>query len=60
MEYLVGQYQFTCPLHSSLQVGLFTTPHLWDPRGLSVTLADIVISINRGLFLHSFPTVNSV
>ena len=55
MKYLVGQYGVTCSVHPSLQVRHFTTPHLHDLRGLLVTLAAIVIIINRGLFLHSFP-----
>jgi len=60
MEYHIGQYGVTCPVRPSLQVRPFTTPHLQNIRDLSVTLAAIVIIINRGLFLHSFPTVSSV
>jgi len=60
MEYLVGQYWVTCPVCPSPQVQPFPTPHLGDLRGLSVTLAAIVIIINRGLFLHSIPTTSSV
>jgi len=60
MEYRAGQYRVTCPVCPSLQVQPSTTPQLWDLRSLSVTLAAIVIIINRGLFLHSFPTVSSV
>jgi len=60
MEYLDGQSRVTCPVCSSLQVRPFTTPHFRDLRVLSVTLAAIVIIINRGLFLPSIPTVTSV
>jgi len=59
MEYLTGQYQVTCPVRPSLNVLPLPTPHLWDLRDLLVTLAAIVIIINRGLFLHSFPAVSS-
>jgi len=38
----------------------FPTPYLWDLKGLLVTLVAMVIVINRGLFLHSNPTVSSV
>jgi len=54
MEYLAGQYRVTCPVCPSPQVRPFMTPHLGDLRDLPVTLAAMVIIINRGLFLHSF------
>ena len=60
MEYHAGQYRDTCPVRPSPQVRPFMTPLLRDLRGLSVTLATIVVIINRGLFLHSFPTIGSV
>jgi len=60
MEHVVGQYKVTCSVHPSPQVIPFITPHLRDLRGLSVTLAAIIIIINKGLFLHSLCTVSSV
>jgi len=60
MEYPVGQYRVTCCVRPSLQVRPFTAPLLRNLKGLLVTLAAVVIIINRGLFLHSIPTVSSV
>jgi len=50
MEYLVGQYQVTCSVCPFLQVRPLMTLQLWNLRGLSVTLAAIVIIVNMGLF----------
>jgi len=60
MEYLPGQYRVTCSVRPSLQVQRFTTPYLLSLEDLSVTSVAVVIIINRGLFLHSIPTVSSV
>ena len=48
------------PVRPSPQVRPLPNSHLRDPRDLSVTLAVIVIIINRGLFLHSLAVVSSV
>jgi len=54
MEYLVDQYQVTSSVHPFLQVWPFMTPSLKGLKGLSVTMAAIVIVISMGLFCLPF------
>jgi len=51
----VGPYWVTCSVLPSLQVRPFPTPHLWNPKGLLVTLAAVVTIISVGLFCLPFP-----
>jgi len=48
----------TCSARTSLQVQLFTTPHLQDLRDLLMTLSATKMFINRGLLLCSIPTIS--
>jgi len=53
----IHRWSISSPVRPSPWVWCFTAPHWRDLWDLPVTLAAIVIIINKGLFLHSFPTV---